>query len=254
MPPRVRNAAGDMRRPFVDSPYLFPMSPHEQFNYTEKRGFWGRFGFVIGLCAVGVVVVLLFSQVLARHGGTPRHKAAELVMIRPVTASTPPPPPPPQVVQRPQVTEQTVVNDQEIAPEEQAPAEPAAALGTNIVGNGPDAFGLGRRDTGIFAGQGGAGGQGSGNKFGSYFSQVKEVLSDVLRQNPLTRSARFSIKVRIWADITGRVVKAKLMESTGDSAIDQAIRTGVLVGRQLPDTPEGMKMPIELHLAARRSN
>ena len=60
--------------------------------------------------------------------------------------------------------------------------EPAASLGTNIVGNGPaDGFGLGRKDTGIFSGQGGGGGQGTGNRFGSYFSQVKEALSDALR-------------------------------------------------------------------------
>jgi len=159
------------------------------------------------------------------------------------------------MVQKQQVTEQTMVNDQEITPEEQAPEEPAASLGTGIVGNGPaDAFGLGHRDTGIFSGQGGGGGQGTGNHFGSYFSQVKEALSDALHQNPLTRSASFNIKVRIWADITGRITRAKLVESTGDPAIDQTIKTAVLIGRQLPDTPDGMQMPIELHLTARRPN
>jgi TonB family protein len=79
-------------------------------------------------------------------------------------------------------------------------------------------------------------------------------LAEVLRQNPLTRNASFNIKVRIWADLTGRITRAKLVESTGDAAIDRTIRTGVLIGRQLPDTPEGMKMPIELHLTARRVN
>jgi stage V sporulation protein SpoVS len=44
------------------------------------------------------------------------------------------------------------------------------------------------------------------------------------------------------------------VESTGDAAIDQAIKTVVLIGRQLPDTPSGMDMPIELHLTARRPN
>ncbi len=148
-----------------------------------------------------------------------------------------------------------MVNDQDLAPEEQAPEEPAALLGTNIKGNGPaDGFGLGRRDTGIFSGQGGGGGQSTGNRFGSYFTGVKEALSDALRQNALTRTASFNIKVRIWADLTGRITRAKLVESTGDPAVDQAIKSGVLIGRQLPDTPEGMSMPIELHLTARRPN
>jgi TonB family protein len=231
------------------------MSPHEQFDYSEKRNFWGRFGFAICLCAGAVVVVVLFSQVLKGNKGPRIRKAPELVMIRPVNPTTPPPPPPPQMVQKQQVSEQTMVNDQEITPEEQAPEEPSASLGTNIQGNGPpDGFGLGRRDTGIFSGKGGGGGQGTGNRFGSYFSQVKETLAEVLRQNPLTRSANFNIKVRIWADLTGRITRAKLVESTGDTAIDRTIKAGVLIGRQLPDTPEGMSMPIELHITARRMN
>ena len=89
-----------------------PMSPYEQFDYSEKRTFFGRYGFAIGMCAVVVVVVVLFSQMLTSHKGPTKHKSAELVMIRPVTSPTPPPPPPPQMVQRQQLTEQTMVNDQ----------------------------------------------------------------------------------------------------------------------------------------------
>ena len=79
-------------------------------------------------------------------------------------------------------------------------------------------------------------------------------MSEALRQNALTRTAIFNIKVRIWADLTGRITRAKLVESTGDPAVDQVIKTGVLIGRQLPDTPDGMRMPIELHFTARRAN
>jgi len=231
------------------------MSPHEQFDYGEKRNFWGRFGFAICLCAGAVVIVVLFSQVLKGNKGPRIRKAPELVMIRPVSPTTPPPPPPPQMVQKQQVSEQTMVNDQDITPDQQPQEDPSPTLGTNVQGSGPpDGFGLGRRDTGIFSGQGGGGGQGTGNRFGTYFGQVKETLAEVLRQNPLTRNASFNIKVRIWADLTGRITRAKLVESTGDAAIDRTMRSGVLIGRQLPDTPEGMKMPIELHLTARRVN
>jgi TonB family protein len=231
------------------------MSPHDQFQYTEKRNFWGRFGFAIGVIAVAAVVVALFSQMFAGHKGPRIRKSAELVMVRPVTTpTTPPPPPPPQMVQKQQMTEQTQVNDQDIRPEDQPQEDPAPSLGTGIQGSGPpDGFGLGRRDTGIFQGNGG-GGQGSGNRYGGYFGQVKETLSEALRQNPLTRSATFNIKVRIWADLTGRIIRARLVDSAGDPALDQAIKAGVLIGRQLPDTPEGMRMPIELHLTARRPN
>jgi len=228
------------------------MSAAEQFNYGEKRSWWGRFGFAIGVIGVGGIVVVLFSQVFSGRGRPPPRKAQ--VMVRPLAQNTPPPPPPQQLVPRQQNAEQTLVNDQDVKPDEQPAAEPPPGLGTGIQGNGPDAFGLGRRDTGIFAGGGGTGSEGTGNRFGSYFGQIKEVLGEALRQNPLTRDASFDVKVRIWADLTGRITRARLVQSTGNPSVDQAITNTVLVGRRLPDTPDGMRMPIELHFTARRPN
>ena len=231
------------------------MSSYDQFDYREKPTFWGRFGFAIGIVGVGAVVVVLFSQMFTGHSGPAPRRAQEVVMIRPLSPLPPPPPPPPQeLTPRMQNQEQTLVNDQDVKPAEQPAAEPAASLGTGIQGNGPgDGFGLGRRDTGLFAG-GGAGGSGTGNPYGSYFAQIRDQLGEALRQNALTRDGSFDVKVRIWADLTGRITRARLVQSTGEPAIDRAITDGVLLGRRLPDTPDGMRMPIELHFSARRPN
>jgi outer membrane biosynthesis protein TonB len=62
------------------------------------------------------------------------------------------------------------------------------------------------------------------------------------------------VKIKIWSDLTGRITRVRLADSTGDVAVDEAIRTDALLGHQLPDIPEGMRMPIELRLNLRRPN
>ncbi len=233
------------------------MSRYEQFDYSEKRTFFGRFGFAIGIGAVAIVVVVLFSQVFSSRGRPSPRKATEMVMVRPQGPTPPPPPPPPpQLMPKQQMMEQSALSDQDIKPEDQAPEAPADALGTNLSGNGPaDGFGLGRRDQGMFAGGGGGGGGTGGSRFGWYANGVIKSVSEALRQNSLTRNARFDIKVRIWSDLTGRVLRARLAGSTGDPVVDDAIQNRVLAGFQLQEPPpDGMPMPIVMRLVARRPN
>jgi hypothetical protein len=142
--------------------------------------------------------------------------------------------------------------------EEEAPPEPEAAeapppIGTNIVGDGPpDGFGLGKAKRG--SGYGGVrrlGGGGAGSKWGYYAVQVQNSISAAMRRNKKTRSATLAVTARIWADETGRVTRATLSGSSGDPAVDSALRNEVLVGLQLESPPpSGMKMPINLRLTA----
>jgi TonB family protein len=75
-----------------------------------------------------------------------------------------------------------------------------------------------------------------------------------LRSHKLTRSARLTVKARIWVDPTGRVTRATLEGSSGDPAVDQALREEILTGIRLPDPPpEGMPMPIVMRINASRS-
>jgi TonB family protein len=93
------------------------------------------------------------------------------------------------------------------------------------------------------------------SKFGGYAAQVQARITDALRNNPRTRMASMKIEVRIWADSTGRVTRATLGSSTGDSALDTAIRDEVLNGLQLSQPPPSdMPMPIVMRLSARRPN
>jgi TonB family protein len=139
----------------------------------------------------------------------------------------------------------------EVAPPEDkqdTPPEGPPDLGLGA-GDGPGGFGPSGNGTG---GTGtGTGSSQNRSRFGRYAGQVQMVISSALQQNARTRSAGFSIRVAIWADSTGRVSRVKLLSTSGDPAVDQAIQNEVLTGLQLSEAPpEGMPMPIQLRLNA----
>ena len=176
-------------------------------------------------------------------------------MIKPILPpppAPPPPPPTPQLQPKQEMMEQAPVDEQEAKPEPQA--APAPVIGTNVQGNGgPDAFGLGGNKTGGFLA--GSGGKSGGSRFGWYAAQVQQTLTEALHRNPLTRDADFVVKLRIWADATGRIERSKIAGSTGDPKIDQALTSEILSGRQLAEPPpSGMPMPIVLRFTDRRPN
>ena len=104
---------------------------------------------------------------------------------------------------------------------------------------------------GGFGGKGG----GHGSKFGYYAGQVQSRVVEVLRSHKKTRSAVMDVQVRIWADNTGRITKVSLSKSTGDAALDAAIRDEVFADITLKDPPpEGMPMPIVMRFNAKRPN
>jgi len=137
-------------------------------------------------------------------------------------------------------------------PKEEAPKpveQAAPTLGTGLKGDGEGLAGLGGSGNG-----GGFGGPrgGGGSKWGWYAGQVQTRVADALRRNNKTKTASMKIQVRIWPDSTGRITRAKLDGTTGDSKLDEALQ-GVLNGLQLQEPPPpGMPAPIVLRLTARR--
>ena len=132
-----------------------------------------------------------------------------------------------------------------------APDPAPAPLGTGLKGDGPGLSGLGGSGNGggVFGGGGGGGG---GSKWGFFASQVQSRVAQALKANKTTKSASLKVKVRIWADSTGRVSRAKLDDTTGDRNLDSALNE-VLNGLQLSGPPpQGMPMPIVMRVTALR--
>ena len=126
-------------------------------------------------------------------------------------------------------------------------------MGSSIKGDGPDAFGLSGSGDGIIGGTG-RGGGGNGNQRRWYAGQVQTRAAEALRSHKLTRNARFSGKVRVWVDATGRVTKVTMSTPTGDAAIDRAIESEILGGLQLPKPPPGGAMYVDMRIGAKRPN
>lgn len=212
------------------------------------------------------LILALLAAVLA--GGlvacskSTRKEAAPREQIVTITLPPPPPPPPPPKVEPPPPEEkppeqemvmQEPVPDNEPPPEAAPPeSPPEEALGTGIAGNGPD-MGLSGKGNGGGTRIGGGGRNGGGSQWGYYAAKVQATLATALRGNPQTRSASFSVQVRIWAGPDGSITRVSLVGTTGDPAVDRAIQDQALAGLRLPSPPpEGMPMPITLRLTARK--
>ena len=99
----------------------------------------------------------------------------------------------------------------------------------------------------------GIGGDGGGSKYGWYAAEVQARIADALRQNAKTRDVSLKIKVRIWSDSSGRITRAEISGSSGDPAVDIAIKTEVLTGLQLQEPPpQDMPMPIVMMIREQR--
>jgi len=206
------------------------------------QSFFKRFRIAIIVTAVVIAGIVVVAK-LASSGGSAKHDTLTLVSVAPPPPQpvmTPPPPPP----QEEQKIDEPMIKEE--APKE-APPKDEPPLGTNIKGPGSDSFGLGSNP-----GNGRIGG-GDGSKWGWYASQVQSRIQQALQQNRKTRTASMNVNVRVWADPNGRISRAQLAGSTGDSSLDNALRDEVLTGLQLPEPPPaGMPAPIVLRVSARR--
>ncbi len=232
----------------------------------DDPGFFRRYRVAI---IVGAVLVLCAGAYFAFGGKseTKKKPKSNVVSIMPALPPPPPPPPtpaptpppqeapPPDNPKQPEFQAEDQPESPKEAPQAETPDEAPAPLGTNLQGNGPDGFGLTGRGGGGMIGGTGKGGKGGGSKYGWYAGQVQARIVDALQKHRRTRSAALSLKVRIWADASGRVTRATLEGSSGDAAVDQALVSEILTGLQLQEPPpEDMPMPIVMRITAKRPN
>jgi TonB family protein len=209
------------------------------------------------LCGLGFITVLGVGVFMAIGGapGAPR-KPPEIVQVRivppPPPPTPPPPPPPPENKPEPQMMEQPPEKSPEPMKEAKNDEPPPGPLGLDAKGDGPpDGFGL----TGNPGGRGFLGGGGGGSRWGWYATIIQTQIAAALREHPKTRNAEMRIQVRLWADSSGRVTRAQLVNSTGDAALDAALRSEILVGLMLREPPPNdMPMPIMTRITERKSS
>ncbi|MBK8477519.1 MAG: TonB C-terminal domain-containing protein [Opitutaceae bacterium] len=226
------------------------------FEYeSEERGFFQRFGLVIGIAVVGAVVggILVVGPMMAKAKPKRAVQVTEVRIFTPPPVTPPPPPPPEQKLEE-KMDEQAQVDEFEEKPDDTPAAPVDASISTGIKGPGADTFGLSSRSKkGFLDGDGSGQAKRARSKYGWYAAQVQRTLRDALQSHRRTRSADFTVEVKIWPDKTGRVERAKVVGTTGDKAVDAALATEILPGLQLQEPPPaGLKLPINLRFTARR--
>lgn len=197
------------------------------------------------LLATGIGFV---AKTMSKKSAAPPPKQ-DMTVVRIVAPPPPPPvatPPPPQ-----QIEEKKEEMVEEVKQEEAQP-EPAPQVETALKGAGNTGMVLkAGNGSGIFSNRPTVSAERM--RWSAYAGQVKSRISQALEANPKTRKAVMRIDVRVWPDATGRVVRASLASSTGDSALDAIIRDEVLTGLEVSQPPPaGMPLPIVLRITARK--
>ncbi len=217
---------------------------------------------VIGAAALGAIgAAFVFFR---SSDDLPRKLPPEITVVNILPPPPPPPPPPPEQ----KMIEQTPVKQEEFQeqkPVEEAKQEPKddpkpqdakdeplpgpLSLDAKAVGPG-DAFGLGGKPGGRGLIGGGGGG---GSKWGWYASIVQSQVESALHTNTHTRSVVMQMKLRLWADASGRVSRIQIDSSSGNPEVDTAVQSEVLAGLTLREPPpKDMPMPIVMRITTRR--
>jgi periplasmic protein TonB len=172
---------------------------------------------------------------------------------------TTPPPPPPKEEKKPEPPkEQKEIKDVPQAPPKDAPpAPPSQDLKMDgPAGDGPSAFSSGKitnEDLSKVGTGGGSGGieppKGLFNPFNNYSTQIKGELQRYLNKNKDLKQQAYKIKVDVWVNASGAVFKHKLLGSTGDADMDEAINQAIKQMEAFSSPPpDNMPMPINLRL------
>ena len=233
---------------------------------TGAQSNWLTASLRVAATLVGVLFPLggvAYWVLVERDQPPPPRQVHEITLL---TVTPPPPPPPPPKVTPP--VEQKMIDQPKMAePEfkEERPVDkpqdkplkdakddqPPGPLSLDAKATGPgDLFGLGGKPGGSPYGTGGGGG---GSRWGWYASIIQQQIEAALRANDKTKQAVIRVQVSIWADSSGRISRVQLLSSTGDAALDQALREDVLGSltlRQPP--PKDMPMPIVTRVTASR--
>jgi TonB family protein len=223
------------------------MSDHNDIDNREPS-FFQKYRFVI----LALVVLLLAGGVglsfyLFTGKIPPPRKPQEITISLPPPPPPPPPPPTPPPP-KPPPPQQKMVEQPPVKPNEPKPKALAKAPDKPPGPPGPKASGPPSDDglNGAGGGGGTIGGGDGGSRFGWYGGEVQDAVHQALNQNNKTSHASIRhLRVRIWIDSTGRVTRASLSGSSGDPAVDDALKNQALLGMQLSEPPPSdMPMPV----------
>jgi TonB family protein len=231
-------------------------------KHKKKGGFlnWLIPGMVIALLLTGIL--FLVKIFLAPDTGHRKDLVA-------VTLLKPPPPPeqkekPPEPEQPKEQPKENIVTPNEAQqPQDQNDDSPppGADLGVDAEGGaGGDSFGLVGKKGGRAITLGGGGGGGGASrlslltKYGWYTSKIQDELKQQMRkrldQNGGTPKGKYQATVHIVLDPQGVVLDYRIVASSGNDKIDEAIKLSLPGMRVSQPPPEGMPRSMTMRVTS----
>lgn len=224
------------------------------FEDDAPKGFRKyRSQLIVGIIAVAGIVGAYFALSGAQNNPAPKAQEVQEVRIAPLN-TPPPPPPPPQPQEQPKDEPKMVEAEQPQEEEPEAAAAPAIETANKGAGTG-NSLGLARgNSSGIFGGSRNK--QTAKMRWDAWGGAVGRQIEAAMKSHPLVRKAVFKdLKARIWFDAAGAVSRVTISPSTGNSALDAAIRDEVIGRYRASEVmPEGMPSPLVIKLNGRRPN
>ena len=213
----------------------------------------------IGIAVVLIGISSIAISMLLKDDGSKRQKQIQMV-----TLMTPPPPPkieekPPEPEVKEEEIEEVEMDEAEPEPsDETASDEPPA--GENL---GLDADGVSGSDSfGLMANKGGRkliGGSGGDDSIMRRYAWYTRILQEDLRkkvnkyleENGGVPDSDAKAVVQIELDDSGQILNVALKGSSGNDAIDKAIRESLKIAKISEPPPMGMPRTLKLRISAR---
>lgn len=198
------------------------------------------------IIAPAVILLILAGVILYFLQGTAgmRREAPPLPTL--IATLPPPPPPPPQKPPEPEVKKLEDVPKPQDTPKQ--PDDTPKPLTINGPAQaGADAFN-------IAAGTGGGnivGGNGFGE--GTYSGYMSSTIQEAVQNDDRTNTFIGSAEIDVWIDESGRVTRAVLARSSGDSKTDTALVEVLLSMPALKEAPPStLQFPQRIRIAGKR--
>lgn len=210
------------------------------------------------------------AKVMLTDTGPPRkNKITTVSLVKPPEQTEKlPEPEPPKDIPKPQEMDTPIIDQPQDAPQQasDAPddAPPAGSdLGVDAEGGaGSDGFGLvGRKGGRAITLGGGGGGGGSGMnrlsllaKYGWYTKKVQDEIRGkvkaILDESGGFPKGKYQTVVKLTLDVKGVVVDHRIVGSSGNSRMDDAVRQSVAIVRISEVPPDGMPRTMTIRISS----
>jgi len=217
----------------------------------------GRFIKPVVMVLIALGLIALIWHYAGDTAGIKRTEAPQVTTVIPL----PPPPPPPKVKPPPEKMQEeakTPLDKPTVAPKPADSPKPTDNQPKQMTMNAPaqagtDSFNIGAGDGSGMAGSGDTGSFGNAS-YAQYMVYILRQAIEGDKQVQEAGGARFTGSLNIWMEPSGRITKVSVVQSTGDTKLDEAVAAAVqALGKVDQPPPRTTRYPVLVKLQGRQA-